>query len=203
MSTIRKLNSKILTRCAILTAISVILMSTLKIPLPLLPPFLTLDISNVPIIILALSLGKRGVYAGILSVLAKDILHLFVTNTGGVGELADFISSCALIVPVSAISGIKRKTSSLITGLSIGTILMTITGALSNKFILLPFYSRIIPIDEIFLISSEINPLITDEASYILFGVVPFNIIKGIVVSVIAYVIYSKLRNTKFMQNKK
>lgn len=198
-----KLNTKILTRCAILTAISVILMSTLKIPLPFLPPFLTLDISNVPIIILALTFGKRSVYAGILSVLAKDIIHLFVTNTGGVGELADFISSCSLIIPISAISSRKRNTSALITGLTIGTVLMTIAGTLSNKFILLPFYSRIIPIDEIFLISSKINPLITDETSYILFGVIPFNIIKGIVVSVIAYVVYGKLRNTKFMTNKK
>ena len=71
---------------------------------------------------------------------------------------------------------------------------ITIVGALANYFLLLPFYaSAYMPYDAIIAACQAINPAITDIKGYILFGVVPFNLLKGTVVAIITFAVYKRL----------
>lgn len=71
-----------------LAAIGMVLM-LVDFPLPLFPSFLQIDLSDVPAVIGAFSLGPA---AGVVIELLKNLLKLIVgSNTGGVGELANFL----------------------------------------------------------------------------------------------------------------
>lgn len=70
---------------------------------------------------------------------------------------------------------------------------LVIVSALVNYFLLIPAYSAIMPIEQIFALCKEINPHISDMKGYILLGVIPFNLIKGIVISGITILVYKKI----------
>src|SRR5659263_701974 len=89
-----------------LSAISAALMF-FEFPLPLLPPFLKLDLSDVPVLIGAFILGPLPALA---ITLVKDLIHLLGTTSGGVGELADFLVTGSLALSVGFIY-MARKTT--------------------------------------------------------------------------------------------
>ena len=172
-----------------LSAISAALMF-FEFPLPLLPPFLKLDLSDVPVLIGAFILGPLPALA---ITLVKDLIHLLGTTSGGVGELADFLVTGSLALSVGFIYMARKTTLFSILGCLIGIFVMTIMGVVSNLYIILPFYENIMPIDAILAMCAKINPVITNVKSYILFGVVPFNLFKGILVAAIAIPVYKRL----------
>lgn len=191
----KTLNTKLLARAGIMTGISVVLMMVLEFPLPFMPPFLKIDLSNIPILVLAFSLGSAGPVAGLLAVIVKDLIHLLVTSTGGVGELADCLCAVMLVVPSAFIYSRKHTKKGAVLALCVGIILMTLMGVFANKFILLPFYSKLMPLDAIFEMCGRVNPWVNSEMTYILYGVIPFNILKGIILSGITMLIYKHISN--------
>lgn len=188
-----KLGSKIIARAGIMSGISIVLMMVLEFPLPFMPPFLKIDLSNIPILILAFSLGGAGTAAGIISIAVKDLVHLFVTSTGGVGELADFLCSVMLVMPASLVYNRCHTKKGAVSALCTGIVLMTFMGILANKFILLPFYSNLMPLEAVFEMCGKVNPFIRSEWTYILYGVIPFNILKGIILSGITMLLYKHI----------
>lgn len=182
-------NTKMLTFAAMLSAVSAALMF-LETPLPFLPPFLQLDASNVPLLIGAFIMGPLP---AILMTAVKDTVHLLASQTGGVGELADFLITLGLILPASIIYKYNKTKKGALLGCAAGILSMTIIGIVSNLFIILPFYSKIMPLDEILNICAKINPAITGLSAYILYGVLPFNIIKGLLICAFTMLIYKKI----------
>ncbi len=175
---------------ALLAAISTVLM-WIEVPIPGLPPFLKLDISSVPVMLGSFMFGP---VAGISIALVKSLVHALSTQTAGVGELADFIITSSFALTAGIIYKFNRtKKGALIASVaSIGVI--TVVGALANYFILLPFYAAAyMPMEAIIEMCQAINPNITDVKGYIIFGVVPFNLLKGTVVAVINYLLYKRL----------
>jgi riboflavin transporter FmnP len=172
-----------------LSAISAALMF-FEFPLPFLPPFLKLDLSDVPVLIGAFVLGPLPALA---ITLVKDLIHLLVTTSGGVGELADFLVTGSLALSVGFIYMARKTILFSILGCLIGVFVMTIMGVVSNIYIILPFYENFMPIDAILAMCAKINPVITNVKSYIIFGVVPFNLFKGILVAAIAIPVYKRL----------
>jgi riboflavin transporter FmnP len=79
----------------VLAAIATVL-RFLEIPLPLLPTFLKLDLSNIPALIGGLALGP---VVGTAILLVKNLIYLPFSQTLGVGEVADFVISLTLILP--------------------------------------------------------------------------------------------------------
>ena len=78
---------------AMLSAVSFILMF-LDFPIPfLIPSFIQMDVSELPALVGAFAFGP---VCGVLVCLVKNLLHLFITTTGGVGELSKFFSGCIL-----------------------------------------------------------------------------------------------------------
>lgn len=175
------------------SAISFILM-LFEISLPFAPAFYKIDISEAPVLIISLAYGP---VAGVLTEFCKILLKLLIrsTSTAFVGELANFIIGCSLILPVSFLYMIKRTKKMAISGVVLGTVIMTIFGSLFNAIYLLPTFSKMygIPLDQIVAMGTSLNPMIDSISTLVLFCVVPFNVIKGVLVSGITIGLYKKL----------
>ena len=167
----------------LLSAIALILMQfDLSIPV-LFPPFLKVDLSEVPSIIGILVVHPL---AGLVIPLIKNLLDalVFGSTTGYVGETSNFIVSVAYLIPLMIIMRKKTSFKATLTGLVLGIISMTIVGSLSNYYIVLPLYGKFMPMEQIIQMGSAINPAITDMKSFVYFAIAPFNIFKAVVVSV-------------------
>ena len=81
---------KFIASVGILSGISIVLMQILEFPIPFMPPFLKFDFSTLPALIGGFAYGP---VTGIAIAFIKAALHLLRTDTGGVGELADFLAS--------------------------------------------------------------------------------------------------------------
>jgi len=182
-----------LTIIAMLSAIAFVLMF-LEIPLWFAPYFYELDFSEVPVFIGAFALGP---IAGIIIELIKILLNLVIrgTETAGIGELANFLIGCSLVVPAVLIYQRKKSIKSAIIGLVSGTICMVIIGSVLNAYVLLPAYSYFYgaPLDSLIEIGTKVNPGINNLSTFILFAVAPFNLLKGVVVSIFTIVLYKRL----------
>lgn len=182
---------------AVMTAVSIVLMA-FEMPLPFMPPFLKLDLSAVPILIAAFMFGPGT--ATMMSA-TKALLHLTVTSTAGVGELADFIITASFAVSAALVYKYYHSKKGALLACGTGVVAITAAGALANKFLLIPFFSQTMPMDVIFNICGELNPFIKDLNSYILYGAIPFNMIKGTVIAAVTFLVYKKLHSfiLKFM----
>jgi len=180
---------------ALLAAIAFIIMF-LQFPLPLFPTFLTIDLSDVPAIIGAIVYGPA---AGIIIEAIKNLLHWLTSGsvTGvPIGEFANFLTGTVYIL-VSTWLFRKRKTfSSLIGGMVAGTIVTAIVMSIANYFVIFPSYAYFLgfPIDAAVKMAQAANHSINDLFSLVVLGVLPFNIIKCIIISIIAIPIYARVR---------
>ena len=189
-----KVNTRTLVQIGMLSALAIILMQ-FEIPLPFAPAFYKIDFSEVPVLIGCFSMGA---FAGVLIELIKVILNVAIkgTMTMGIGDAANFLIGCAFCVPAALIYQKKRTKSGAVTGMEVGTVIMTILGCVLNAYILLPVYAKAfeMPLDALVSMGTEVNGAITGLMTFVLFAVAPFNLLKGILVSLIVFFVYKKIR---------
>lgn len=181
---------KFIASVGILSGISIVLMQILEFPIPFMPPFLKFDFSNLPALIGGFAYGP---VTGVIITLIKAALHLLRTDTGGVGELADFLAGGSLVFTASMIYKYNKTRKNAVIGLILGTIIMAIVGGLANYFILIPFYTNVMPMEQIIELCGKVNPLINDTLGYVLYGAIPFNLIKGFIISAITFIVYKQV----------
>ena len=193
MNNKKKLNTKMIAQIGMLGAIAVVLM-LFEIPLPFAPSFYEIDFSEVPVLIGCFTMGPL---AGVLIELIKIILNLCINGsvTAGVGELANFVIGCALVLPAAFIYKRKKTKKAAVIGLVTGTLFMTISGCFINAYVMLPTYAKAfgMPIEALVEMGSAVNASITDLFTFVMFAVVPFNLLKGVLVSIIVLLIYKKI----------
>lgn len=177
-------------KISMLGVISFILMF-MNLPLPIFPAFLKIDFADIPSVIGGFALGP---VAGIMIQFIKNVLHfMFDNSTGGVGEISNFIVGGSFVLVSGSIYQVMRtKKGAVIASLS-ATIAMAAVASFSNYFIVIPFYSNIMPIDVIVNMGTVVNSAIHDKFTLVLYGVVPFNIFKGLLISVVTALIYKKV----------
>lgn len=193
-----KMKTSTLVKSGILGSIGYILMF-ISTPIPMLfPEFLRIDISDITGVIGGLVLGP---FAGVMIELIKNLLQYLtgMSTTNGIGEFANFLIGSALVIVVSYIYKLKHNLKGAILALVCGVIAMTIVGSITNYLIILPFYSTIMPIEAVIEMGSIINPRIVNTVSFIIWIIVPFNLIKG---SVIAFITLILLKKTEKILNK-
>lgn len=177
-----------------LAAISVVLM-LFEIPLPFAPAFYEIDFSEVPVLVGSFAMGPL---AGAGIEFLKILLNFAVngTDTAGVGEFANLLIGCALVVPAALIYRKRRTKSGAVIGMAIGTAFMTFVGCFLNAFVLLPAYAKAfgMPMDALVGMGAAVNHYITDLTTFAVFAVAPFNLLKGFLVSLIVLLIYKKIR---------
>lgn len=184
-------DTRTVTLIGILAAFSAVLYALPGIPV--IPPIYKLDFSCVPALMGAFATGPVG---GILIALIKDLTGLMHSSSMGVGEIADFIVSAAFVASASLIYKRGRDLKSAIVGMICGTLAMAAAGAAGNYFVLIPFYSSAfgMPVDSIVEMIGNVIPAVDNLWKLILFAVVPFNVLKGAVVSVISELLFVSLK---------
>lgn len=85
--------TRYMAKVSILSALSFLIM-LLEFPLPLLPAFLKIDLSEIPVLLGTFALGPL---AGLAIELVKNLLHLTISSTAGIGELANFLVGSAFV----------------------------------------------------------------------------------------------------------
>jgi len=190
MRTKPRISTRVMVSMAMLTAVATVLMF-LDFPMPIFPSFLKFDFSDLPAIIGAFAYGP---VAGIIIELMKNLIHLLQTSTGGIGELANFLVGVALVVPAGIIyrAGGKSRAHALI-GMAVGIVTMAIVAGFANYFILIPFFAKFMPIEAIIDMCATLIPAVDSLFKVILFSIVPFNLFKGIIISLLTYVTYKRL----------
>ena len=188
-----KFGVKALVKIGMLAAVAVILM-IFEIPLPFAPAFYEIDFSEVPGMVGCFAMGPL---AGALIELVKILLNFVITgtDTAGVGELANFIIGCSLCVPAGLIYRRNRTRKNALIGMITGTLLMTVIGCVINAFVLLPTYAVAfgLSMDKLVAMGTAVNSGITGISTFVMFAVAPFNLLKGILVSVTVFLIYKKI----------
>ena len=178
-------------KVGLLAAVAAVLM-ILEFPVPLVPTFIQLDFSEIPVLLGTFALGPM---AGVAIELVKNLVHLPFTKTLGIGELANFIYGCAYVIPAGYIYYTKKNIFSALIGMAIGTMVMTITAALLNLYVFIPLYQTALhfPLDAIIGLGTKANPAVVDLKSLIILAITPFNLVKGTIVSVVTFFLYKKL----------
>ena len=190
-----KKNSIIKTRniavIAIMSALGTILMY-LEFPIPVMPGMIKFDFSELPALITSFAIGP---FAGVVVCLLKNIIHLLASQSAGVGELSNFLLGAFFSFTAGMIYKNHKTRKSALAGSVAGSTVMAVTSLIVNRFIIFPIYIKAMGMtDEIILsMYQEIMPGCNSLMKAILIFNVPFTFVKGIICSVITFMIYKKI----------
>ncbi|SDI61949.1 Riboflavin transporter FmnP [Pseudobutyrivibrio sp. 49] len=190
--TVKKVNVRSMTVTAMLSAIAFVLMF-LDTAVPIMPSFIKLDVSELPALMASFALGP--VY-GVIVCLIKNLLHLLMTTTGGVGELSNFILGVGFVLPAGLIYHHKKTKKNAILGAVVGAIIMAAISFPSNLYIVYPVYYNFMPKEVIVEAYQAVAPFAkidSIEKCLLMFNV-PFTFVKGMISAIITVLIYQPLR---------
>lgn len=175
---------------AIMSALSIVLM-ILEFSVPLVPSFLKFDISDFPALLTSFSISPL---AGVVVCLLKNVLHLFFTTTGGVGELANFIISSAFVLPAGLLYKYFHTKSGAVLGSFVGAVAAALMSFPVNYFITYPFYANVmIPMETIIGLYGAILPSVDNLIEALLIFNLPFTFVKGSVCILLTFLVYKPL----------
>ena len=182
------LSVQYMTRIAILGALSAILF---MIEVPVIA-FYKLDVSTLPALLGAFSMGPT---AGLAILLIKNLFGLLHSSSMYVGELADFIMGAAYILPAALIYRYKKSRKNALVGMVVGTVVMIIVAVLVNWKIMIPFYMTAygMPMEKIVAMAQSAMPFVDTEWELLLYVTAPFNLLKGVVLSALTFLLYKRL----------
>ena len=169
-------------KIGILSALAFVLMRTLEIPLPIFPAFLKIDFGDIPALIGTLVIHPA---AGVVIVIIKNILALFNSSSGGVGEIANIIVGIAYIIPIAFVTQKKVSLKNILLGSLVSIVLMIGAGILTNALMTMPLYGEAACVS----MGNAINPNIVDKWTFLLYVIAPFNFIKGIILTIASIII--------------
>ena len=180
-----------LTGTAMLGAVAAVLMY-LEFPIPIMPAFVKLDVSELPALIASFAYGP---VSGVLVCLIKNLIKLPSTSTAAVGELFNFVMG-ALFVGVAGIVYKRNKTrKGAIVGTLLGALVMAVVSVPYNYFIVYPAYVVMyhLPLEAIIGMYQAINPSVDGLLTCLLVFNLPFTFVKGVLDAVLCFLIYKPL----------
>ena len=182
---------KYITKIGVLSSIALVLMF-LEISLPIFPSFLKIDLSNIPSLIGGFSMGP---VAGTLIVVIKNILHFIIKNDGtaGAGNIADIIVSISFMLPAAIMYKYRKTFKVALFGMLIGVVCAIVASIFTNLYISIPVYSKIMPIETIIAVMNSANKHIVDLKTYVMWAVIPFNLLKYTVICLVSLPLYKRV----------
>lgn len=188
----KKVNLRAFAVTAIMGAVGFVLM-LLEFPLPfIIPSFIKLDFSEIPALITAFSLGP---WYAVLVCLIKNLLHLFMTSSAGVGELSNFLLGAVFVLACGYIYKRNKTRKTALISCIIGAIIMAVLSVVINYFVVYPAYVNIygMPMDAIIGMYKAILPMADTLIKDLLIFNLPFTFAKGIIDSAVCFLIYKSL----------
>ena len=187
------LTTKNLTMIAMFSAISAVLM-VFEIQRPFSPSFVKFDFSDLPVMLGGFLIGP---FAGGIIVFMKILLHFLLNGTTSffVGDLSNLLLTLSFVLPASFIYQQKKTKKTTIQGLLVSIICTSLLAIIFNLFLIFPLYLKVLNLKMVDLINMihVVNPLVKDVFTMIVFSLLPFNLFKYSIVSMITMLSYKKL----------
>ena len=191
-----KMSAAYVAKLALLTALAFALyMAKFNLPF-MFPSFLEMQFSELPALLAGFSMGP---VAGVLVVVLKCAIKLPLTSTAFVGELTDMLLGVVLVLPAAIIYRLKKDKKHALIGIATGTVLATLAAVLVNRYISVPFFTELYVdgnFDAIVGMCSAIYPGATADTFYSFYlglGVVPFNLLRYIIMGLLTFLLYKRL----------
>lgn len=183
-------NLRMITVTAIMAALSAVLMFV-EFSIPIMPAFIKLDISDLPALITSYAFGP---VCGVTVCLVKNLIHLFATNTFGVGELSNFIHGAVFVFVAGMFYKYHHNRKFAFIGAMAGDFTMAAMSFFINYFLVYPIYIKLmLPEEQIIGMYSAILPSVDSLWEAILIFNVPFTFVKGLISVAITFAVYPKL----------
>ncbi|MBQ8527324.1 MAG: ECF transporter S component [Lachnospiraceae bacterium] len=175
-----------------LSAIAFVL-EALNFPIPVMPSFIKVDFSELPALIGSFALGP---VSGIAICFIKNLFNLLMhSDTGGVGELSNFLLGMMFVGTAGIIYKIKRGKKAALIGSVIGAVVMALFSIVSNYFLVYPFYMNVMgmPKEVILGMYQAINPNVDTLLEALIKFNVPFTFCKAMMSVLITFLIYKRI----------
>lgn len=185
----KKISVRKLTGTAMLAAIAYILMF-LDFSVPFMPGFIKMDLSELPALIGAFAYGPL---AGVVICLIKNVIHLLITTTGGVGELSNFLLGASFVLIAGGVYRFKRTRKGALIGSIAGAVVMGLFSIVSNYFLVYPIYYNFMPKEAILAAYQVIYGGVNTILDCLIVFNAPFTCIKGLFSVVITFIIYKRI----------
>ena len=184
----RLFTTQAMVKISILGVLSYIIMF-FEFPFPLFPPFLKMDFSDMPAIIGGFAIGPL---AGFTIELIKNLLHFITkTSTGGIGEIANLLIGGTFVVTSSFIYRKFHTKKGAFIALTVATVMMSVVGGIFNATVLIPFFAKFTGgVEPIIKMGQVLSSKIDSVPTLCLYAVVPFNMIKGVILSLSSLALY-------------
>ena len=163
-----------------------------EFPVPLMPAFIKMDLSDLPGLIGAFALGPLY---GVAICLIKNILHMAVSQSALVGEMCNFLLGASFVLPAGIIYSKKKTKKRAIIGAVIGAVVMAVFSFPSNLFFTYPMYIRLYGMSDEMIIEAykAILPAVKTLPQCLLVFNVPFTFVKAMLSVIITLLIYKPL----------
>ena len=181
--------ARYMTVTAMLSAVAFILMF-FDFSVPVMPSFIKMDLSDLPELIGAFAMGP---VCGVLVALIKNLLHLTISSTGGVGELSNFLLGAAFVLPAGLIYKSKKTKTRALAGAVAGAVIMGVFSIVSNYFMVYPFYYNFMAEEAILAAYQAILPGMKSILQCLICFNMPFTMVKGLISVAITMLVYKPL----------
>lgn len=174
-------------------AVSAVLM-LFRFPIPFMPPFLSFDLSGLMEMLGGFMFGP---FAAICIIIVKILLQLVMQGSFslGTGELQNFILSSCYVLPAIFIYHRSKSKKMAAVGMAVSSVFVSVAAIFTNLYLIIPFYVKLfgMSMDDIISMCSAVNPAMKNAMTMALFGILPFNLIKYGVTSLVTFIVYKRL----------
>lgn len=184
------LTTRNISRISIMGALGAVLM-LFDFPIAIAPTFYKIDLGDLPCLIGAFAMGPvPAFFIQIVKIVVKLLLK--PTSTAFVGEIAAFICSSAFTVSAAYFYFKDRSKSNAIKSMAIASVILAVVATVANYVFIIPAYVKLfnMPLETIIDMGNSIFPIVKDKLSFVLCCVLPFNIIKAVIVDVLTFFLY-------------
>ena len=187
----KKMNIRALTVTGVMGALAFALMM-LEFSIPIMPAFIKLDFSELPALITGFAYGPLW---GIAVCFIKNFIHVFISSTGAIGEVSNFILGAVFVGTSAIIYKNKRNKKWALISCIIASAVMAIFSVFSNYFVVYPLYVKVLGMPEAAILGmyQAILPSVDNLFEAIAIFNLPFNFVKMILVSLICFAIYKRI----------
>ena len=179
----KKFSVQALVSIGMMSSIAYVLM-LLNFPIPPFPQFLMIDFSDIPALIAALIYGPA---AGVLVELFKNVLDYFMTGSATgvpVGHVANFVAGILFVLPTYYIYKKLKTKKGMTIGLVAATAIMSVLMSILNYYVIMPAYT-------LFLNMPAMSS--PDLRTMIVTGILPFNIAKGLLITLVFMLVFTRM----------
>ena len=174
---------------AMLSAVASVLM-VIQFSVPLMPPFIKMDFSELPALLATFSMGP--IY-GVAVCFIKNAFHALFSTTFCVGELSNFLLGCCLVIPAGLIYRSRKSRKRALIGSLVGALAMAAISIPVNYFISYRVYMIFMPLEAIIGTYQAILPSVDSLVTCLVIFNFPFNFLKGMLTATLTFFIYKPL----------